>query len=184
MTSANAWEPDRLFIGVAVACPSSPPWARESSISAHSLNARMAFLCKSRGVTTINEIAQAINIRSRIISTICPFRELCFRLEPRHFAEQFVGRGSRAMKYVHLHDFKGDVSNRSASEPLRRMSNLTSVSKYRHPRPELDELQLLRRDLHGRVLINIQVRPQHFARNAPEPLVQGNINELRSCEQL
>jgi hypothetical protein len=111
--SVDGWKPERLrFIGIALAFPSSPrPWARESSMFLYSLNARMAFFCKSRGLATSIEIAEGIATRSRIISIICPFRELCFRREPRHFAEQFVCRGSCAMKYVHLQTLTSQTSS-------------------------------------------------------------------------
>ena len=39
----------------------------------YSLNASIAFLCEPRGLTTSNEIAEAITIRRRIISTIRSF---------------------------------------------------------------------------------------------------------------
>src|SRR5207245_4396901 len=48
----------------------------------------------------------------------------------------------------------------------------------------LNEKLLLRRDLRGHLLINVQVRLQHFAGDAPEPLVQRNIHELVRCKQL
>src|SRR5580658_4489269 len=48
----------------------------------------------------------------------------------------------------------------------------------------LNDKQLLRRDLCSRLLINVQVRLQHFAGYPPEPLVQGNILELVNREHL
>ena len=48
----------------------------------------------------------------------------------------------------------------------------------------LNEIQLLRRDLLGHLLINFQVCVEHFAGDPPEPLVERNIQELVSSEQL
>ncbi len=43
----------------------------------------------------------------------------------------------------------------------------------------LNDFQLLRRYLHGRFLINVQVCFKHFAGYAPEPLVQRYVLEFR-----
>ena len=58
------------------------------------------------------------------------FRSL---LSHAQFTEQFAGRGCGLMKYVHLQAIKEVTGDRYASELFLRVSNLTFVSKYRHP---------------------------------------------------
>jgi hypothetical protein len=48
----------------------------------------------------------------------------------------------------------------------------------------LNKIELLRRYFLSHLFVNVQVCVQHFAGDPPEPLVEGNIHELVSREQL
>src|ERR1700733_8343607 len=78
--SVDGWEPERSqLIGIALACPSSSRPLDVREFHVFSLSANAAFLCNSCGTMISNEIANAITVKTRIISrrrkmsTICSF---------------------------------------------------------------------------------------------------------------
>ena len=157
--SVDGWEPEQAqLIGMALACPFSPRPLDAREFLVFCLNANTAFLCKSRGSAMSNEIPDTITIRTRIISRLRKMSAMCSFPGVLAFAfadQKRLARIEKPMQADHC------VALDHCSDSFG-LSTMACVAL-----PGLDDDQLLRRDLLGRLAINVQVCLQHFAGDSP-----------------